>query len=327
MNILLNDAVAATGEPFLREHFGDAAEVVLTGPDDEAASRQAKLERAEIFVTTVFESAFLPMPALRLVHIPASGFDGIDFEAVPAKIPVCNAFEHDIGIADHVMAAVLQFAIDLPGRDQRFRSGDWTGSANKGGPGRPELGDQTLVTIGYGSIGRAVAKRAQAFGIKVVAVTRTPRALDPAPAAIVGFDRLHEALGRADYVLVACPLSEQTRGLIDSHAFAAMKPDAVLINVARGPIVDEQALFEALQARRIKGAAIDVWYRYPSPDEPHPRPSSFPFHELDNVIMTPHSSGWTADLMRRRFAVIIENIERQRAGRPLRNQLWPKGAG
>ena len=327
MNILLNGVVAATGEPYLRQHFGAAADVVLADPKDEEAALRAKLEQAEILVTTAFGPDLPPMPRLRLVHVPASGFDDIDFAALPEKVPVCNAFEHDIGIADHVMAAILQFAIDLPGRDRLFRSGDWTGSANKGGPGRPELGEQTVVAIGYGSIGRAVARRAQAFGMKVVAVTRTPRALDPAPAAIMGFDRLHEALAQADYVLIACPLSDQTRGLIGPREFAAMKRDAVLINVARGPIVEEQALFDTLQEQRIKGAAIDVWYNYPSAEEPDPRPSALPFHELDNLIMTPHSSGWTADLMRRRFAVIIDNIERQRAGRPLRNQIWPKGAG
>ena len=103
-----------------------------------------------------------------------------------------------------------------------------------------------------------------------------------------------------------------------------MKPGAVLINVARGALIDEQALFEALRERRIGGAALDTWYRYPSPEEPAVRPAERPFHELDNVVMTPHCSGWTEGLMARRFALIGDNLERLAAGRPLLNQVHPR---
>jgi phosphoglycerate dehydrogenase-like enzyme len=104
-----------------------------------------------------------------------------------------------------------------------------------------------------------------------------------------------------------------------------MRPEAVLINVARGPIVDEDALYQTLSARTIRGAVLDTWYRYPGPGDPDVQPSRHPFHELDNVVMTPHCSGWTEGLMERRFAVIADNIERLRAGRPLLNQVHPPG--
>ena len=119
------------------------------------------------------------------------------------------------------------------------------------------------------------------------------------------------------------PLTEATRGLIGPAELARMKPDAVLINVARGPIVDEQALFDALREERIGGAVLDTWYRYPSPDDPAVRPASLPFHELANVVMTPHCSGWTDGLMPRRFGVIGDNLERLRAGSPLLSQVHP----
>jgi phosphoglycerate dehydrogenase-like enzyme len=324
MNILLNGAVARTGEGFLRERFKDAAQIATVGPDDDADECRERFERAEILITVAFSAETPPVPRLRLIHIPASGLDEVDCDAVPAGVPVCNAFEHDVGIAEHVLAAILHFTVDLAGRDRRFRGGDWSDSPGKGAAGRPELAGQTVGLIGYGSISRAIARRAQAFGMRVAAVTRTPRALDPAPALLVGFERLGEVLAASDFLVVACPLNDETRGLIGASELARLKPSAVLINVARGPIADERALYEALQEKRIRGAALDVWYRYPTATEPAPRPSSLPFHELDNVVMTPHCSGWTGDLMRRRFAVIIDNIERQRAGRPLRNQVWPK---
>ncbi|HEX6143971.1 MAG TPA: 2-hydroxyacid dehydrogenase [Geminicoccaceae bacterium] len=324
MRILLNGSIARTGEDHLRSHFGDAATVQLTGPDDGPDDGARKFGEAEILVTVGYDAETPPAPNLRLIHVPASGLDEIDFQAVPDGVPVCNAFEHDSGIAEHVLAAILQFAVDLPGRDRRFRSGSWADSPRMGAAGRPELTGQTLGCIGYGSIARAVATRARAFDMRIAAATRAPRSLDPEPDVLVGFDRIGEVLEQADFLVIACPLTPATTGLIGPGEIDRMKRSLVLINVARGPIVDEQALFEALREERIAGAAIDVWYRYPSPGEPEPRPSSLPFHELDNVIMTPHCSGWTAELMRRRFAVIIDNIERLRAGRPLRNQVWPK---
>jgi phosphoglycerate dehydrogenase-like enzyme len=113
--------------------------------------------------------------------------------------------------------------------------------------------------------------------------------------------------------------------LIGADELARMKPDAVLINVARGPIVGEDALYQALLERWIGGAVLDTWYRYPGPGDQGVRPSRHPFHELANVVMTPHCSGWTEGLIERRFAVIADNIERLRDGRPLLNRVHRAG--
>jgi phosphoglycerate dehydrogenase-like enzyme len=130
-------------------------------------------------------------------------------------------------------------------------------------------------------------------------------------------------LRESDFLVIACPLAEDTRGLIGRERLALMKPSAVLVNVGRGPVVDEVALYDALARRRIAGAVLDVWYRYATLETPDVRPSHLPFHELDNVVMTPHCSGWTEGLIPRRFAVIIDNVERLRDGRPLRNPVHP----
>jgi phosphoglycerate dehydrogenase-like enzyme len=162
--------------------------------------------------------------------------------------------------------------------------------------------------------------------MRILAIAATPRPLEPAPDWLGGPGELDHLLEAADFVVVACPLSEATRGLIGKAELDRMKPGAVLINVARGPIVDEDALFAALRARRIGGAALDTWYRYPEGDDPALRPSRHPFHEQGNVVMTPHCSGWTEGLMARRFALICDNLERLQAGRPLLNQVHPASA-
>ena len=157
----------------------------------------------------------------------------------------------------------------------------------------------------------------------VLAIAGTPRPLEPAPDWLGGPGELAHLLEAADFVVIACPLTAATQGLIGRAELARMRKDAVLINVARGPIVDEDALFEALSRRTIGGAVLDTWYRYPGGGDASTRPSRHPFHELDNVVMTPHCSGWTEGLMERRFAVIGDNLERLAAGQPLLNQVHP----
>ncbi len=127
-------------------------------------------------------------------------------------------------------------------------------------------------------------------------------------------------LTRADYLAITLPLTPETRGLLGDPELRAMKPTALLVNVARAEIVDEDALYEALAERRIAGAALDVWYRYPS--DPHPTlPAQRPFHELPNVLMTPHVSGWTEGMVEARATLIAENIHRAARGEPPLNQI------
>jgi phosphoglycerate dehydrogenase-like enzyme len=117
-------------------------------------------------------------------------------------------------------------------------------------------------------------------------------------------------MGAADAIVVSLPLSDQTAGIVGAPEIAAMRPDAVILNVGRGPVIDQQALFDALSQRRIGGAVIDTWYSYPTPDKPTTLPSKLAFHELPNVVMTPHMSGWTAGTVRRRQETIAANIGR-----------------
>jgi phosphoglycerate dehydrogenase-like enzyme len=326
MKIVLNGPVAHAGAAILRHRFGAAADVLEV--DHRAADERAiaAFTQAEILVSVDFDASLPPMPKLRLVHLPAAGLDTVDLAAVPQGCRVCNVFEHEIGVSEYVMAAMLYFTIGLVSKSERFRSGSWTDSPRVGAPFRPELAGSTLGLIGYGHIGRAVARRAKAFGLRVMAIVRTRRDLDPLPDWFGEPAELPAVLEAADFVVIACPLNDATRGLIGRAEFAHMKPEAVLINVARGPIVDEDALYEALANRAIRGAVLDVWYRYPEPGDAAVRPSRHPFHHLDNVVMTPHCSGWTEGLMERRFAVIIDNIQRLRDGRALLNQVHPAPA-
>ena len=244
----------------------------------------------------------------------------MDFSALPAQATVCNVYEHEIGIAEYIVLGLLEWEIRLSRMDAELRQGLWLRSFVSDAPLHGELFGKQVGFIGYGRIARAAAHRLRAFGVSVHACTRTPASANEDVDHIAGMGALDDMLASSHYVVVTCPLTDETRGLVDARSLARMSPDAVLVNVARGEVVVEKDLYEALAERRIGGAIIDTWYRYPEGAE-HPQclPSAYPFHELDNVIMSPHASGWSAGLMRRRMAVVADNLNGLAEGRALLN--------
>jgi len=273
---------------------------------------------ADALLTHHFDADCPPAPKLKLLQVPGAGYDAIDLAALPKGCAVCNVHEHETGMAEYVLLGMLEWVIGMAAMDRRLRQRDWTGSAVKGGNFHGELAGKTLGIVGFGHIGREVARRARAFGMTVGAITRTPRPSELADW-VAPMTALETRLPECDFLVIACPLNAETRGLIDRRRLGLMKRSAVLINVARGDIVAEDALYEALRDRVISGAVIDTWYVYPRAGEPDPYPSRRPFHELPNVIMTPHASGWTDKLLDRRWRVMAENLDRLANGQELRN--------
>jgi phosphoglycerate dehydrogenase-like enzyme len=299
---------------------------VLVTPEASEAERRALLAEATAVVATHYGAAPPDAPALRLVQVPGAGYDGIELTALPVSATLCNVFEHEPGVAEFALLAMLEWCHRLGPADAAVRAGDWSRSSRYGGPPDGELFGKTLAVVGFGRIGQAVARRAAAFGMRIIAVNRTVRAAPPEVEALVGLDRLHEALAEADFVVLGCALTPETTGLIDAAALGAMRADAVIVNVARGPVIDEAALWRALGERRIGGAAIDTWWRYPAgsrttADELGPHP----FHTLPNVLLSPHVAGWTTGTVERRTRLIAANLDRLARGEPLLNVVRPGG--
>jgi phosphoglycerate dehydrogenase-like enzyme len=284
---------------------------------DQAALATA-LSDADAMISMNWRKGMPPAPKLKLLHLPGAGTDDIAFQAVPPQAAVCNVFEHEIGIAEYVVGAMLQWTIGIPRMDAALRRGDWHGS-HLCGPRHGELFGQTLAIVGYGRIGREVAARVRPFGMKLLACSRTPRQGDGLVGQVLPMSELDSLLAQADFILLALPLDDSTAGLVGEARIGLMKSTSVIINVARGALIEERALYEACRDRRIGGAVIDTWYHYPAAGETRAAPSSLPFHELDNVIMTPHGSGWTEGLLPRRCRVIAQNLDRVARGEPLEN--------
>jgi phosphoglycerate dehydrogenase-like enzyme len=286
--------------------------------DEDHKELERKLADADAMISMNWAKEMPFAPKLKLLHLPGAGTDDIAFAAVPPQAAVCNVFEHEIGIAEYVMSAMLQWVIGIPRMDAALRRGEWYGS-HLSGPRHGELHGQTLGIVGYGRIGREVARRARAFGMNILACNRTPRAGDGLVEQIESMEQIDALLAQSDFVLLALPLDASTTGLIGPDRIARMKRTALIINVARGALIDEKALFEACRDHRIGGAALDTWYRYPGQGTARGEPSNLPFRDLDNVIMTPHGSGWTQGLLPRRCRLIAQNLDHLARGEPLVN--------
>ena len=258
-------------------------------------------------------------PGLRLIQSPGAGVDTYDARGLPPCCSLCNVYEHATPIAEYVLGAMVALTGKWLSRDRLLRCGIWEGTARREGEPHGELAGGTLGLLGYGTIGRAVAARAAAFGMKVCALRANPFAGPPEPplAWMGGPGQLRELLDMSDYLVICCPLTPETRGLLDAAKLAWLKPGAYLINVSRAEIVEEQALYAALKLGRLAGAALDVWYRYPQATDERLLPAHAPFHELENVLMTPHLSAWTHAMLERRWTKIAANLDALAENRPM----------
>jgi phosphoglycerate dehydrogenase-like enzyme len=280
------------------------------------------LRDADVFVGSRFTAEMARAEQrLRLVHTAGAGTDKIAFDALAPDILVANTFHHEQSIAEYVLAAAVLLRRGFLAQDWALREGIWATSVYDSSITQPRsLHGARVGFVGFGHIGRRSWQLFRAFECVGAAVTGSGR-LDAAAeglswAADVG--RLDRLMVESEVVVVSAPLTEHTVGMIGAGELAALGPDGVLINVGRGPLVVERALYEALSGRTIAGAAIDVWYQYPA-DDGHVAPSELPFEKLPNVLMTPHSSGVTRDTFIGRVDDIAANIGRLQRGEPLRN--------
>jgi phosphoglycerate dehydrogenase-like enzyme len=248
-------------------------------------------------------------PRLRLIQKIGVGVNTIDLDAAKARgIPVCNLPGTNArAVAEHVLALMLATLRRLPRFDAALRRGVWTDTAMQDGPG--ELGGRTIGLVGYGAIPQVLAPVLAALGCRVLFTARSPK-----PDAIGEWRTLDALLAESDVISLHVPLTPETTKLIDAAALARLRPGAVLINTARGGLVDQAALTGALRSGRLAAAALDVFA-----DEP-PRASD-PLFSLPNVVLTPHIGWLTTGTFDRSFVLAAENCRRIASGEPLLHRV------
>jgi D-3-phosphoglycerate dehydrogenase len=236
-------------------------------------------------------------PRLRVACRMGAGYDNFDVPALTRRrIPLATAGDANADtVAEHALYLMLALAKRGPALDRAVRAGTWPRSF-----GSIELRDLTCLVVGYGRIGRQVARRAAAFAMRIVVVDPNVPAETVARDGYARADTLEQGLRQADFVVVACALAPGTRGLMGAAAFAAMKPSAFVVNIARGPIVDEQALVAALRERRIAGAGLDVL-------ETEPPRADHPLFAMENIALTPHTAAYLRSAFDRMAVATAEN--------------------
>lgn len=256
---------------------------------------------------------------LKLVHVTGAGYEKVPLDALRPGVRVANTFGHGHSIAEHVIMVSLMLSRRALVVNREMRDGIWhTVNTDPGLALQSTLEGKVLGLVGLGSIGLEVAQLADRFGMEVRAVKRTVDADKPDFVSRVDpIEALPELLAASDVVVIATPLNDATRGMIDARAFGQMKPTGILINVARGPFVEEQALFDALRQGLIAGAGIDVWWG--DRDDASSPASRLPFGELENVVLTPHHSGHTVQTFEHRARDIAGNIALLATDEPLIN--------
>jgi phosphoglycerate dehydrogenase-like enzyme len=260
---------------------------------------------------------FVTARKLRWIHSPAAAVHQLMYpEMIQSDVLLTNAGGvHAPVVAEHAIAVLLALAKRLPQAMQYQARREWSQDQLWHERPRPrEVAEATVAVIGMGGIGREFTARAKALGMKVFAVRENPGKGTGGADAVYGPKEIDQVLPQADYVLLCTPVTPATTGIINAARLEKMKPDAYLINVARGPLIDEPALVQALKARRIAGAALDVFNEEPLPPES-------PFWSLDNALITPHTAAVTERLWERHYKLIVDNMNRFLAGQPLLNRV------
>jgi phosphoglycerate dehydrogenase-like enzyme len=288
----------------------DVPHVLVNAP----ANLTDEAKQAEVILHWIgprdhFRSIFLACPAVRWVHSRSAGLDRILFpEIVQSPVPLTNGrgvFSPSLG--EFALAAMLYFAKDFRRMIRNQEAGRWEKFDVE------EIAGKTVGIVGYGDIGRAVASRAHAMGMLILALKRhAPTSPDPFIARFYEPSELTALLAQCDYIVVAAPLTSETHHMIGDAAFASMKPNAVVINIGRGPIIDQEAMVRALSEGKIKGAGLDVF-------EQEPIPAGDPIYKLENVLISPHCADQTKEWLNQAMQFFLKQYDHYCNGQPLEN--------
>ena len=252
----------------------------------------AAAENLELFACVYAGTGHLPRETLEEHGVAVTNASGV----------------HGPNIAEYVVGAMIGHARGFHRAQRQKQRREWRSYPTT------EVYGSRVAVVGLGAIGETIVDRLSAFDAETVGVRYTPEKGGPTDE-VVGFDRIHEAVTDAEYVVLACPLSDATEGLIDADVLRTMRSDAVLVNVARGRVVDPDALVSALRNNRIRGAALDV-------TDPEPLPEDHPLWGLSDVTITPHNAGHTPEYFDRLADVLVENLDRLDSGEQLRNRVF-----
>ncbi|MFC6755907.1 MULTISPECIES: D-2-hydroxyacid dehydrogenase [Haloarcula] len=277
-----------------------------------AAERDLVADATVVTGSAIDEGLLGEAESLRLFASTYAGYDHLPLGALADRgVALTTASGvHGPNIAEYVIGSWLSMARGFLRARRQQREGVWQAFQAS------DFAGSRVCVVGMGAIGEAVVDRLDGFDVETVAVRHSPEK-SAGTDEVYGYDEIHEAVADTRYVALACPLTDETRGLVDRTLLRTMHPDSVLVNIARGPVVDTEALVEALQRNHIGGAVLDV-------TDPEPLPGDHPLWDFENVLLTPHNAGHTPEYYERLADIVAENVRRAEetgAWDGLRNQI------
>lgn len=295
---------------------------------DERETIEKHLREVEVVIGGSFNKEDLEQAKkLKLIQIPFAGVDKLDFDLYKnyPEICICNIHANKNAVAEHVFALILALAKNIVTNDRDLRLGRWHGFSTK--EPTVQLQGRSLGIIGLGSIGWEIAKIGHTLGMKVFALKRKIEEKDLEKKNVLEFlgekKDLEKVIKESDFIVVAVPLTRETKGLIGGKELKLMK-EKYLINISRGIVINEEALFESLKEGNLAGAAIDTWYQYPTSKQKEISPSKYDFHKLDNIVMSPHTAGYTDKALEENIKSVFNNIVKIYYGEEPENQIDPE---
>ncbi|MEE9321729.1 MAG: 2-hydroxyacid dehydrogenase [Granulosicoccus sp.] len=327
MKVLLTKKLLAEDREYLRERIDSGIDIVEPVSWDEQGVIASMVGVDVLLGGLLTEVIYQSARDVNFFQIPWTGIDNLDFDLIQKyDVTVCNSHSSARVVAEHAVALMLASARKIPYHDRLLRAGKWN-RVNAGGnavtPFSRNIFGSRVLLLGFGGIGQAIARMLAGFSCRINVVNSTGEKpdLDIEIDTVYPTSQLALAVENADWVFVVMPLTETTNNLVDTAVFESMKAECTLINVSRGAIVDESALFAALSTKSIAGAAIDTWYTYPSVSSPESAPSSnFNFAKLDNIVMSPHRAGYATGGFPH-LDDVAKNLNRAKAGKPLINRI------
>lgn len=296
----------------IKDIIGDEAEVVQS-----ERAVESMLEHggdAEIIASGRVPGEYIRKASkLRMIQAFGAGIDKVDLDAVRERgdVIVCNSHINSAEVAEYAISLLFAVAKSLIPSDRELRTGNWI--HRWGGPvPNIEIRGKKVLIIGLGHIGADIAKRLKSFDVTINAATfsGTSRNADLVDQ-VVRIEEVRFQVEDSDFIILSLPLTDESKGLVDREFLSWMKPTSILVNISRGQIVDELALYEALKEKRIHGAGIDVWWRYPTKWRGMTiPPADVPFHELDNIIISPHRAAYSENIGQDLYQFAGENILR-----------------
>ncbi|NCO23836.1 MAG: reverse transcriptase-like protein [bacterium] len=295
---------------------------------DEREEIKRYLPEAEVIIGGSFSKEDLDQAKkLKLFQIPFTGVDQLDLSLYKNRkdIFICNVHTNRTAVAEHAFALILALAKNIVTNDRDLRLGRWHGFSSK----EPtiQLQGKSLGIIGLGSIGWEIAKIGYALGMKIFALKREIKEKDLEKKKILEFlganKDLEKVIKESDFIVIAVPLTEKTKGLIGKKELKLMQ-GKYLVNISRGAVIDEEALFKSLEEHYLSGAAIDTWYQYPTNEQKEILPSQYNFHKLENVVMSPHTAGYSDRALEENIKSVFDNIVRIYYGEEPENQIAPE---